>query len=56
MYPERVGDPRLRKLKDEWQGDALFGINPVLAALRAGRREARVLYVQEGKLKLNSQG
>lgn len=40
--------------KDAWQGDALYGIAPVLAALQAGRRELHALYVQEGHLEGSS--
>ena len=50
MYPQREGDPRLRQLRDEWEGDAVYGISPVLAALSAGRRQAFALYIQEGAL------
>ena len=51
MFPQRDGDPRLRQLRDEWEGDAVYGISPVLAALSAGRRQAFALYIQEGALK-----
>lgn len=36
-----------RTLRDVLQGEALYGVNPVLGALQALRREAHTLYVQE---------
>ncbi len=38
--------------KDAWQGDAVYGIAPVMAALASGRRVIHKLYVQEGVLPL----
>ena len=39
----------LAKLRSEWKGgEALYGINPVLCALHAGRRQIHALYVQDG--------
>jgi hypothetical protein len=35
-------------LRDQLKGEALYGINPVLGALEALRREVHTLYVQEG--------
>ncbi len=37
-----------RALRDGLQGEAVYGVNPVLGALQAMRREVHVLYVQEG--------
>ena len=48
---EPSSDPaslRMRAIKEQWQGDALYGVAPVLAALRAGRRTAYTLYLQQG--------
>ena len=36
------------QLKDLLKGEALYGVNPVLGALEAMRREVYTLYVQEG--------
>jgi len=36
------------RLFDALQGEALYGVNPVLGALEAGRRRVHVLYVQDG--------
>jgi hypothetical protein len=36
-----------RVLRDALQGEAVYGVNPVLGALQALRREVYVLYVQE---------
>ncbi|EIE24249.1 SpoU rRNA methylase family protein [Coccomyxa subellipsoidea C-169] len=36
-----------RALRDGLQGEAVYGVNPVLGALQAMRREVHVLYVQE---------
>lgn len=35
-------------LQANWKGDALYGISPVLAALKFGRRALYTLHVQEG--------
>lgn len=35
-------------LQNNWQGDALYGTSPVLAALKFGRRRLYTLHVQEG--------
>ena len=35
-------------MQANWKGDALYGINPVLAALKFGRRALYTLHVQEG--------
>lgn len=40
--------PRPPSLKERWVGDYVYGVSPVLAALRAGRREVTALYMQEG--------
>ena len=40
--------PRVPQLADKLQGEALYGVNPVLGALKAWRRECHTLYVQEG--------
>ena len=49
QYPQREGDPVLKAIRDEWQGDALYGLNSVLAAFSAKRREMYGLFYQEGK-------
>lgn len=36
------------RLFDALRGEALYGVNPVLGALEAGRRDVHVLYVQDG--------
>ncbi|KAK9842489.1 hypothetical protein WJX81_002376 [Elliptochloris bilobata] len=36
------------RLFEELRGEALYGVNPVLGALKAGRRKVHVLYVQDG--------
>lgn len=38
----------LPQLRDSWNGDVVYGISPVLAALESGRRTVHALYVQEG--------
>jgi hypothetical protein len=38
-----------KQLRDQVTGEALYGINPVLGALQALRRDVHVLYVQEGE-------
>jgi hypothetical protein len=40
--------PRPPSLRERWVGDYVYGVSPVLAALRAGRREVHALYIQEG--------
>ena len=40
--------PKSAQLKDLLKGEALYGINPVLGALEAMRREVHTLFVQEG--------
>ena len=40
--------PRAPQLADKLRGEALYGVNPVLGALKAWRRECHTLYVQEG--------
>eukprot|EP00890_Picochlorum_soloecismus_P002916 jgi/Picsp_1/3625/NSC_06462-R1_rrna methylase family protein len=35
-------------LRDTWQGDALYGMSPVLSAIDANRRQIYSMYVQEG--------
>lgn len=35
-------------LQDNWKGDAVYGVSPVLAALKFGRRSLYSLHVQEG--------
>ncbi|KAG2498492.1 hypothetical protein HYH03_003744 [Edaphochlamys debaryana] len=42
---ERRGPPPLR---DSFTGEALYGVFPVLAALRAGRRKVHKAFLQEG--------
>lgn len=44
-YPAR---PSKASLREQLFGDVLYGVAPVLAALRAGRRAPHALYVQEG--------
>ena len=39
--------PKAPQLADKLQGEALYGVNPVLGALQAKRREHHTLYVQE---------
>ena len=39
--------PRAPQLADKLQGEVLYGVNPVLGALQAKRRECHTLYVQE---------
>lgn len=39
--------PKAPQLADKLQGEALYGVNPVLGALQAKRRECHTLYVQE---------
>ncbi|KFM28511.1 rRNA methyltransferase 1, mitochondrial [Auxenochlorella protothecoides] len=34
-------------LKEGWQGEVLYGVSPVLAALTAGRREIHALHIQQ---------
>ena len=41
--------PKAPQLRDQLQGEALYGVNPVLGALEALRREVHALYVQEGE-------
>ena len=41
--------PRAPQLADKLQGEALYGVNPVLGALQAMRRDCTTLYVQEGQ-------
>ena len=43
------GVPRAPQLADKLQGEALYGVNPVLGALQAMRRDCTTLYVQEGQ-------
>ena len=42
-------------LQENWVGDAIYGINPVLAALRLSRRTLYSLHVQEGLRPLKKQ-
>lgn len=35
-------------IREQWVGDYVYGVAPVLAALKAGRREVSALYLQEG--------
>ncbi len=35
-------------MREQWIGDMLYGVSPVLAALKAGRRTVHTLYLQEG--------
>lgn len=44
--------PRAPQLADKLQGEALYGVNPVLGALQAMRRGCHTLYVQEGQCAL----
>lgn len=41
--------PRLPQLADKIVGEVLYGVNPVLGALQAMRRDCHTLYVQEGQ-------
>ena len=41
--------PRAPQLADKFQGEALYGVNPVLGALQAMRRDCHTLYIQEGQ-------
>lgn len=34
-------------LKEGWQGEVLYGVSSVLAALTAGRREIHALHIQQ---------
>jgi len=45
----QAADPVLAQYREQWKGDALYGVNPVLAAIKAKRREIYKLYVQEGE-------
>ncbi|GAB4813062.1 hypothetical protein N2152v2_000108 [Parachlorella kessleri] len=45
---EEDDTPKAPTIRDQWVGDYIYGVSPVLAALRAGRREITALYVQEG--------
>ena len=47
--------PRAPQLADKLQGEALYGVNPVLGALQALRRDCHTLYIQEGQLLLGMQ-
>lgn len=45
---EEKTDNSVKLLKDEWIGDVVYGISPVISALKANRRTIHALYVQEG--------
>ena len=45
---DEQGAPRAPQLADKLRGEALYGVNPVLGALKAWRRDCHTLYVQEG--------
>lgn len=49
-YQPREGDPVLRQVRDDWRGDALYGVNPIKAAMAAKRRDIHGLYLQEGEV------
>ncbi len=54
---DRVDDPampRAPQLADKLKGEALYGVNPVIGALQAMRRECHTLYIQEGQSALTS--
>ena len=40
----------LKAIREDWQGEALYGVNSISAAFAAERREIHALYFQEGKL------
>eukprot|EP00803_Ostreobium_quekettii_P004226 evm.model.scf_537.4 EVM.evm.TU.scf_537.4 scf_537:57642-63830(+) len=44
---ERSRDEGATSLKATWEGDAVYGVEPVLAALEAGRRTIKKLCIQE---------
>lgn len=47
--PYREEEPsHLKLIKDNWQGDVLHGVNPIISALKAERRSFYKLYIQEG--------
>ena len=48
-YQQREADPVLKAIREAWQGEALYGVNSTLAALKAKRREIFTLYYQEGE-------
>ena len=50
----RPEGPKPIQLRDLLQGEALYGVNPVLGALEAMRREVYTLYVQEGARPLHA--
>ena len=52
-YQPREGDPLLKAIREEWQGEALYGVNSVLAAFAAKRRDVYALYYQEGAILLS---
>ena len=53
--PDEPALPRAPQLADKLQGEALYGVNPVLGALQALRRDCHTLYVQEGQQLLGTQ-
>ena len=53
-YTPREGDPVLRQIRDDWQGDALYGVNSIRAVLAAKRRTIYGLYHQQGEAALAS--
>ena len=42
-------------MKQEWEGDVVYGVAPVLAALQSNRRTIHTLYVQEGLQNVESE-